>query len=119
MPMPSSSIQCSAGTQLAQAFAASSCVPLTTHKMTIGQPIRRRNRSIALGPALASIPENVFAGVASEEIAPLTVDLDSAYGRRARIRISYAVLEDKSRTPTQLTLTLLLRKADWPSLGRD
>jgi len=73
----------------------------------------------ALGPALASIPENVFAGVASEEIAPLTVDLDSAYGRRARVRISYAVLEDRSRTPTQLTLTLLLRRADWPSLGRD
>jgi hypothetical protein len=82
--------------------------------LRVGQQTDR----VALGTALASIPQSVFTG-AAEEVSPLTVDLVSASGRRVRARISYAVLEGANRIPSQLTLTLLLRRADWPSLRSD
>ena len=97
--------------------ASSVVLKLVGQDLDIG--VSGQSDRFGLADALASIPANVFSGVASEEIAPLTVDLTSAGGRQVRVRISYAVLEDKSRVPTQLTLTLLLRRADWPSLRGD
>lgn len=72
-----------------------------------------------LAQILKAIPESALAGLAPEAVAPITLDLRTPAGRSIRVRVTSAVLEGEARRPAQLTVTLLMRRADWPSLGRD
>ncbi|MFD2235880.1 DUF4153 domain-containing protein [Aureimonas populi] len=67
-----------------------------------------------LTAALGSMPRSLFDS--REAVSPPVFDLSSAQGRNARLRFDSLMLGPEGE-PAGASVTLLLREAQWPSLG--